>query len=351
MSTNSFRVSLALQGGGAHGAFEWGVLDRLLEDERIEIAAITAASAGAMNAICVADGLLKGGREAAKQALDRFWRGVNSASGHNLFIFGDMSLFTKAMSPFSLQNNPFYRAMEGMMLTMSPYEFNPFNLNPLKELLQQQIDFEAIRNKSPAKLFISATSVTEGRVRIFKTSEISADVISASACLPHLFQAVLIDNKPYWDGGYLGNPSLWPLIYDHTPDDILLVTINPFFRDQTPRTSGEIMDRLNEITSNASLVAELRAIRFMNRLFERDELKVAAKKKYRHLRLHGISADGCLDGLDFTSKLNTEWSFLQALRARGYEAADQWIKTHFQALGQSSSLDIEGIYLSPHPVA
>lgn len=337
------RISLALQGGGALGAFQWGVLERLLEDERIEIAAVTAASAGAMNAVALIDGLIRGGREGAREGLDRFWRGVNSAGGRN--VFGDLGVWTAAFNPRLLRGNPFYRAYETMLMSLSPYEFNPFDLNPLRDVLTSRIDFAAIRERSPVKLFVSATDVKAGRQRVFEGPETTAETVLASACLPHLYKAVEIDGRAYWDGAYLGNPALWPLFYTDAPADVLLITLNPFQRAETPTTAAEIVDRLNEITINGSLVSELRAVAFVQKLIEDGMLTKEAQGRYRLVRTHGILADGWLDDLGTAAKFDTEWSFLQDLRMRGRRAAELWLRDCVDQVGVRSSLDVRARFL------
>ena len=332
------RLSLGLQGGGAHGAFEWGVLDRLLEDERIHICAVTAASAGAMNAVTLAAGLAEDGPSGARALLDRFWRAVNQAGGRN--VFGDSAFWTAALSPNWLRANPFFRRVEPLMLAASPYEFNPFNLNPLHDVLEKTVDFALVRS-APLEVFVSATDVRESKLKVFVRDELTVEMVMASAALPNLFQAVEIEGRRYWDGGYLGNPALWPLIDgDSAPSDILLVTLNPFHRSQAPRTAGEIVDRLNEITMNASLSAELRAIAFVQRLIEEGQLTEEAKAQYRQIRIHAIDADHRLEDLSLSSKFNTEWSFLSGLKERGRQAADSWLAEHFDDLGVRSSFDV-----------
>ena len=331
-------VCLALQGGGAHGAFQWGVLDRLLEDDRLEVRAVTAASAGAMNGAALVSGLATGGAEGARQSLDKLWRETNRSGGKN--VFGDSSIWSSAMTPGWLKDTPVWRAAETLAGSMSPYEFNPFNLNPLKRVLDASIDFEAVR-ASDIRLFVAATQVRHARSRIFQTAEITDQVLLASACLPHLFQAVDIDGEPYWDGGYLANPPLWPLFYADTPDDVLLLTLNPFERAETPRAAGEIMDRLNEIAFSAPLTAELRAVAFVQELIEKDRLTPEARGHYRHIRMHAIEADGWIDDLSMGSKSNTEWTFLNDLRSRGRAAAEEWLKTCFRDVGVRSSVDLQ----------
>jgi NTE family protein len=222
---------------------------------------------------------------------------------------------------------------------MSPYEFNPLNHNPLKRVLKTAVDFQAVPG-SDVKLFGAATAVRQARARIFASSEITADVLMASACLPHLFQAVEIEGEPYWDGGYLTNPPLWPLTGDDTPDDVLLVTLNPMVRDETPRAAGDIVDRLNEILFNAPLLAELRAIAMAGEMISQGQLKHGSGP-YRQLRLHAIEADGWLSDLSLRSKFNTEWSFLTDLKARGRAAADDWLETCLASVGRRSSVDLQ----------
>lgn len=331
------RISVALQGGGAHGAFEWGVLDRLLEEERLEIAALTATSAGAMNAVALACGLQQNGRAGARERLDRFWRRVNQQGGRN--VFGDSAIWTAAFNPRWYQSNPFYRYFETAMLSMSPYEFNPFNLNPLKEALLETVDFAAAR-ASPVRLHVAATSVRAGKSRVFGQEEITPEVVLASACVPHLFHAVEIEGEPYWDGGYLANPALWPLFYEDAPADLLLVMINPLRREETPRTAGEIVDRLNEITFNAPLLAELRAVAFVQELIEEDLLSEKGRTRLRHVLTHAIVADDALSDLPLESKFETEWTFLSDLKARGRAAAEAWLEASLEDVGVRSSLNL-----------
>ena len=332
------KVCLALQGGGAHGAFQWGVLDRLLEDGRLDIRAVTAASAGAMNGAALVSGLATGGNEGARATLDRLWRETNQSGGKN--VFGDTSIWSSAMTPDWLKDTALWRAGETLAMSMSPYEFNPLNLNPLKRVLDASIDFQAIRT-SDVKLHIAATAVRHARSRVFTNAEITDQVLLASSCLPHLFQAVEIDGEPYWDGGYLANPPLWPLFYEETPDDLLLITLNAFEREATPRAAGDIMDRLNEIVFNAPLLSELRAIAFVQDLIEKGRLTPDARADYRHVFMHAIEADSWLGDLSLGSKFNTEWSFLNDLKTRGRAAADEWLGACFTDVGVRSSVDLQ----------
>jgi len=328
-------VCLALQGGGAHGAFQWGVLDRLLEDDRLDVRAVSGVSAGAMNGAALVSGLATGD---ARATLDKLWREVNQSGGRN--VFGDSAMWNAAQPPDWIKDTPFWRAGETLAMSMSPYEFNPLNHNPLKRVLKAAVDFGAVQ-ASDIRLFVAATAVRQGKTRLFETTDINADVLMASACLPHLFQAVEIDGEPYWDGGYLTNPPLWPLTGEDTPDDVLLVTLNPLARDETPRSAGDIVDRLNEIVFNAPLVAELRAIALAGDLIAHGQLKGGGSGPYRHVRLHAIEADGWLSDLSLRSKFNTEWSFLNDLKTRGRAAADDWLTTCLPSVGRQSSVDLQ----------
>lgn len=332
-------ICLALQGGGAHGAFQWGVLDRLLEDDRLDIRAVSGVSAGAMNGATLVSGLAAGDPRAA---LDRLWREVNQSGGRN--VFGDSALWNAAQPPDWLKDNPFWRAGETLAMSMSPYEFNPLNHNPLKRVLNAAVDFASVQ-ASDIRLFVAATAVRQARARIFETGEITADVLMASACLPHLFQAVEIEGEPYWDGGYLTNPPLWPLTGTDTPDDVLLVTLNPMTRDETPRSAADIMDRLNEIVFNAPLVAELRAIAIAGDMIGQGQIDVAGRGPYRHVRLHAIEADRWLSDLSLRSKFDTEWSFLNDLKARGRTAADEWLDSCLPTVGRASSVDLQARFV------
>lgn len=334
-------ISLALQGGGSHGAFQWGVLDRLLEADIFDIKAITAASAGAMNGAALVSGLSNGGPQAARDALDLLWKEVNQSGGRN--IFGNSAIWSRMMTPDWLKDSLAWRAGESLAMSMSPYNFNPLNLNPLKRVVESSIDFEAIQ-ASQIELIVSATSVRAGRTHLFRNAQMSSDVLMASACLPHLFQAVEIDGEPYWDGGYLANPALWPLFQTDTPDDILILPLNPFRRDDTPRDSADIMDRLNEILFNAPLVAELRSLAFVQDLISEGRL-IRSEEGYQGVRIHAVEADEWLGDLSTSSKFDTEWSFLSDLKARGRQAADQWLETCAPSLGQTSSIDLKARFL------
>jgi NTE family protein len=331
-------VCLALQGGGAHGAFTWGVLDAILEDGRLAIEAITGASAGAMNAVVMAEGYIEGGVEGARAQLERFWRRI--AVGGSLSPI-QRSMFATFLSAWSAERSPALFWGGFLSEVASPYDLNPLNINPLRDAVDELIDFEAVRACTAVKLFISATNVFTGKVRIFERPELTADHLMASACLPTVFQAVEIEGEPYWDGGYMGNPALYPAIYGADALDILLVQINPIERRHVPRTAREIQARLNEITFNGGLLRELRAIDFVTRLIDGGQLSPDA---YKRLRLHRIDGQGALDEFTATSRLNASWSFLEDLRDRGRGAAQAWLARHYDEIGRRGTLDLKAAY-------
>ena len=331
-------INLALQGGGAHGAFTWGVLDRLLEDGRIYIEAISGTSAGAMNAVIVADGLMRAGEDGARESLARFWKGVSDAARLSPIQRGPIDIF---MGNWSLDNSPSFILSDLLNRITSPYDVNPFNLNPLKDLLEREVDFDLVRSCDKIKIFVSATNVETGRVKVFNRHELTCEMVMASACLPFMFQAVEIDGAPYWDGGYMGNPVLFPF-YNHSEcDDIVIIQINPVERKGTPRTAREILNRVNEITFNSSLLKELRAIDFVRRLLDEGKL---APDDYRRLHVHVIEAQDQIMPLGASSKLNAEWAFLRHLFEIGREAAGVWIERCYEHLGKNSTIDTRAMF-------
>jgi NTE family protein len=331
-------INLALQGGGAHGAFAWGVLDRLLEDERIMIDGISATSAGAMNAAMVAYGWAIGGRDGARRSLATFWQRIGDAAATSLLR---PTWLDRMMGNDSLRFSPAFAIFDCITRLLSPYEFNPLNINPLRDLLSASIDFEVLRTADcPIKLFLSATNVRTGKIRIFERREICADRVMASACLPLLFQAIEIDGEHYWDGGYMGNPAIFPLIYNCASRDVVVVHINPLYRGKLPRTAAEILDRVNEISFNASLMREMRAISFVTELIDEREAP-----SLRQMLIHSISADEAITQLGTASKLNADRQFLTRLRDAGRRQAEGWLGANFDFLGRKSTVDIRRQYL------
>jgi NTE family protein len=333
-------INLALQGGGSHGAFTWGVLDRLLEEERLSFEGIVATSAGAMNAAVLAYGLVEGGRKGAQAALANFWRRVSHAA---VFSPVQPTMFDKLLGNRSLENSPPYLLFDIVTRFLSPYQFNPFNFHPLRRVLEQSVDFTALRKaRCQLKLNICATNVRTGKVRIFANDEISPDAILASACLPFLFRAVEIDGEAYWDGGYMGNPAIFPLIYGSDSPDVLIVHINPIFRPNVPQTATEILNRVNEISFNSSLMREMRAIAFVTRLIDSG---MAKELNLKRMFIHAISADDVTVKLGVASKLNADWGFLSELRDAGRAHAEAWLTDNYGRIGKESTVNIQDTYL------
>lgn len=344
------RINLALQGGGSHGAFTWGVLDRLLEEPCLQIDSISGTSAGAMNAVVLADGFSRGEAQGraeaariAREQLELFWREVSSAAQGSIV---KRTPINRLLGNWSLSGSWGYHFSESLSRLYSPYQTNPLNINPLKSLLESVVNFDNVNQCDAIKLFISATNVHTGRVQVFDSDKLTSDIVLASACLPQLFQAVEIDGVPYWDGGYMGNPSLFPF-RDHTQTaDIVVVQINPVERLGTPKTPQEIQNRLNEINFNSSLLKELRAIEFVSRLLDEGKLD---ESHYRRERIHIIENQDELIPLGASSKINAEWKFLEHLRDIGRETAERWIKNNFDQIGVASTVDLPAMFNGTGP--
>ncbi|MGO9391671.1 patatin-like phospholipase family protein [Rhodoblastus sp.] len=326
------RIAVALQGGGSHGAFTWGVLDRLLEEPSFEIVGISGTSAGAMNAGILADGLLRGGAPQAQQDLRRYWEDVGRLRGYASFWpFGPQR-------DWRLDNNPVFLSAEMLARIWSPYQTNPANHNPLRELLER-IDFEGLRHDaSAARVFVCATNVQTGLRRVFHNAELSPEVLLASACLPQCYQAVQIGEDFYWDGGYSGNPALAPLYLGTSATDLIVVGINPIQRMTVPQTARAIIDRIGEISFNSSFMMELAAVAFVEHLVKSS----AIQTPLRLLHVHGIG-DEALGSFGASSKMNNQWEFLQHLHEMGLQAADRWLATNRSAVGKRSTVDLSGL--------
>ena len=344
-------LDLALQGGGSHGAFTWGVLDRLLDDDTLAIDGVSGTSAGALNAAVLATGWAEGGRAGAQAALRAFWLDVggqggcfgNPATGWP-HAFGSNPFASVAAVPgFNLDQHPMYAWMQQFLRAFSPYQFNPFDINPLRDVVARHVHAAALRT-GPLSLFVTATAVRTGQPRVFHREDLTVDALLASACLPQLFKAVVVDGQPYWDGGYSGNPALWPLIYETSALDVLLVKINPLVRPDLPDTPEEIADRVNELTYNAGLVSEMRAIAFVQRLVEQGRVDPGS---YKDLRLHMVADEAGLAPLHPSSKLNTDRAFLQHLHDLGHAAADRWLGAHRGDIGRRATLDPAQTFLAP----
>ena len=332
------RINLALQGGGAHGAFTWGVLDHVLGDERLEIEGISGTSAGALNAVMLADGLARGGAEEAQKRLADFWR---AASIDGQLPPLQKTVVDRLFSFLPMEGSPVQAWFDTLSRYFSPYDVNPLNINPLRDLIERFVDFKLLRERNNHPLFISATNVHTGRLRVFPRERISADVVMASACLPFLFRAVEIDGVPYWDGGYMGNPAIFPFFRTTDTEDVLVVQINPIERHMTPTSSQEIMNRINEITFNSSLLAEFRAIDFVRRLIDQRRLpRGTGKGEYRRINLHRIALDDVFKKLTAESKLHSDYDFFEMLRNGGRRAARNFLDAHFDDIGKRSSIDM-----------
>jgi NTE family protein len=344
MSDNNRRpVNLALQGGGAHGAYAWGVLDKLIEDGRIDIQAISATSAGSMNAVVMAYGMSVGGPDGARAKLAEFWREI-AETGMRYSPVQAMP-WDKWLEGFGLKPDitPTYLYFEALTHTFSPYQLNPMNFNPLRDVLEKVVDFEHLKNsKSPIRLFISATNVRTGKIKVFENPELSADTILASACLPYIFQAVEIDGEAYWDGGFMGNPAIFPLIYHGASRDVVIVHINPIERQELPRTAPEIFDRINEISFNSSLMREMRAIAFVARLVEEGSVDA---KRYNRMLIHSIRNDAEMARLGVASKMMPSWDMISHLKDVGRASAEAWLDAHFDKVGVESSIDVAKTFL------
>jgi NTE family protein len=336
-------INLALQGGGSHGAFTWGVLDRLLEEERLDIEGISGTSAGALNAAIMAQGLVnRGGRQGAKDELDTFWRRISDLAR---FSPVHRSAVDHVLGNWNIDGSPGAVWLDLVERVFSPYQLNPMNLNPLRDLLVDHLDVAAIQACEWLKIFVCATNVETGHARVFQRHEVTLDALLASAGLPFTFQAVEIDGVPYWDGGYMGNPVIFPLIYHCDSRDVAIVQINPLVRKGTPRTANEIVNRVSEISFNSSLIAEMRAIAFVQRLIEGKSLKGKAVARLKHMRIHMIGNEEKMRALGVASKMNADLDFLVHLKALGRTTAEDWLKANWVAIGERSSLDIRATFL------
>ncbi|MDJ0957789.1 MAG: patatin-like phospholipase family protein [Arenicellales bacterium] len=324
-------ITVALQGGGAHGAFTWGVLDRLLEEKGLTITGISGTSAGAMNGAVLTDGFEKGGANLAKEKLHDFWRAMSDTGSFSPF---QSDLFNNSWAGWS----PMAIWMDTVSRFASPYQFNPFNINPLKRVLEETIDYDCLRNCKSIRLYISATNVRTNRLRVFTSKEMSPDVLLASACLPELHQAVEIGGEAYWDGGFMGNPTLEPLLHNCHSSDVIIIQLNPTERDSIPQTANEIAERQREITLNSSLMREIRNIAYITRAVEQGDM---AAPKYSRIYLHQISAQEVTRKLNGASKFDTSWPFLTGLRDQGREHADAWLSKNKRHLAKKTTLPLK----------
>jgi NTE family protein len=331
----SILVDLALQGGGAHGAFTWGVLDRLLEESRLQIEGISGTSAGAMNAAVLISGQSVGGMEGAKAALEQFWRRVSDAALLSPFRRTPLDIM---LGRWTLDTSPMFLTLDLMARIFSPYDLNPHGANPLRDILANCIDFRRVA-KAPVKLFVTATNVHTGRGHIFRNAELTPEVLLASACLPTLFQAIEIDGEAYWDGGYAGNPTITPLIRECASSDTILVQVNPVERPGTPRSARDIVNRINEVSFNATLLKELRMMAVLRQASNPGTNEGA---RWAGMRIHRISSSTMTE-LGYSSKLNAEWEFFCMLRNEGRRSAEAFLVAHSADIGVRSTLDLDDL--------
>jgi NTE family protein len=324
-----------LQGGGAHGAFTWGVLDRLLEEDWLKIEGISGTSAGAMNAAALIAGYVEGGPTVAREKLALFWRRVSDAGRLSPLQRNPVDVM---LGRWTLDTSPFFFAADMMSRIVSPYDLNPRGTNPLRQILEEVIDFEKIAT-APIAIFVTATNVSTGRARVFRNADLSPDALLASACLPTMFQAVEIDGEIYWDGGYSGNPTMTPLVRECVSHDTILVQINPIIREERPRTATEIANRLNEVSFNAVLLKELRMIALLRQAADPGDTEGA---RWAGMRIHRVSSD-MMTSLSASSKLLAEWEFLCMLRDEGRRAAGEFLDRHGDDVGQRSTLDLDAL--------
>ena len=330
-------LNLALQGGGSHGAFTWGVIDRLLDDERIGFDGVTATSAGGVNAVLLADGLARGGRAGAKELLHTFWKKMSDVTSSSIIA---PSFFDKMNPNFGLEHSPGYMMVDLISRFMSPYQLNPFDMNPMRDLLNEVVNFETVRTQKVLKLFLCATNVRTGKVGVFTNNDITAEHVLASACLPFMMRAPTIDGDAYWDGGFMGNPAIFPVIYGCETPDVLLVHLTPTERPDLPTNSRAILNRMQEISFNSSLMREMRAVAYVTQLI--DEGKLAGGKR---MFIHLIEAEDIIRELAGSSKMNADWKFLSHLFDLGRERASAWIAANYDKIGVETSVDIKSRYL------
>ena len=335
---NAKHINLALQGGGSHGAYTWGVLERLMGDRRLHIAGLSGTSAGAMNAVVMADGFIKDRREGAIRAIRAFWERISETG----FFNAKTQAFWKGpRSTVNLDGTPLYAWIDMMARMFSPYELNPIDYNPLLDIVEEMIDFEELRKHTELKLFVTATNVRTGKPRVFTTHEMTAKVLMASACLPLAFKAVEIDGEHYWDGGYIGNPSIYPLVHECDSEDVVIVQINPLRRPDVPQTARDILNRLNELSFNTSIMREMRGFATISQLIESGQL---TNHHYAQVNFHMIEAQDDLANFNASSKSNTDIAFLEDLHQRGWKSADRWLEKNFDMLGVKSTLDVMEVF-------
>jgi len=334
-------VAVALQGGAAHGAFSWGVLDRLLEDGRIGIEGVSGTSSGAINAALLAYGSDRSGPSGARSVMDRFWRRISEESEKRRWT-AHMLLRLMRLRAVRISRKPaFFDVMSRILL---PYRFDPETMNPMREVLAEHVDFEALRAASDGiKLFLNATNIATVKNRVFARDEVSLDAVLASSCLPFLFDAVEIDGERYWDGGYMGNPTIYPLIYECETPDIVLILTAPLTKRPVPQNSAEILARISEVSFTSTLMREMRAIAFVTGLVEKG--LVAKEAGLKKINIHLIAPPGDDPDFEVEQRFNASWPFVSAMRDRGRAAAGTWLETCYDRVGRESSFEIDDAFV------
>lgn len=327
------KVSFALQGGGSHGAFTWGVLDRFLE-ENIEIDGVVGTSAGAMNAVSILQGLIEGGNEGARKVLGRFWEGLGAKGQYSMLQPSGLDML---QNNYTMYNSPQYILFDSLIKNFSPYQLNPADIDPLKDLIEEVFDFDLLSRETKHKVFLCATQIRDGKVKIFKNQDLCPEALLASGCLPFLHKAVAVGGEYYWDGGFTANPAIYPLIYGCEASSIVIVQLNPTLREDLPKDVRGISDRLNEISNNVTLMRELRAINLITQWIDDGHLKPSANA--RRLDVHIVQNDQVFQPLGFSSKLNCTPEFLHHLFEEGRKSAEKWIHQHWDMLGVGSTAD------------
>jgi NTE family protein len=337
--TQEKHLAVALQGGGSHGAFTWGVLDRLLEEENLVLDGFCGTSAGAMNATVLAYGLMLGGKEKARELLHTFWSKISESSRFSML---QPTWLDKMNSEGNMDYSPGFLYFELLSMIASPFQFNPMDYNPLRDVLLEVVDFEKLKSCKETKLFVCATNVRTGRAKVFDLANISVDAVLASGCLPFLFKTVTIDGEDYWDGGYMGNPPMFPLIDGTTSNDIMIVQINPINIQESPTETAAIKDRVNEITFNTPLMLEMRKVAFIDRLLDQG---INPDGKFRRIYIHQINPERDIADYNVSSKLNATWDFIDHLFRLGRKYADEWLEINYDSIGLRSTCNIKETFL------
>jgi NTE family protein len=337
--TQEKRLSVALQGGGSHGAFTWGVLDRFLEEENLHLDGFCGTSAGAMNATVLAYGLMEGGKEKARELLRKFWQQISESSRFSLL---QPTWLDKANSKGNMDYSPGFLYFEFLTMFASPFQFNPTDVNPLRDVLLDIVDFEKLKSCKQTKLFVCATNVRTGRAKVFDLKNISIDAVMASGCLPFLFKTVTIDGEDYWDGGYMGNPPIFPLIDGTQCSDIMIVQINPICIEKSPTEASAIKDRINEISFNTPLMLEMRKVHFIDRLLD---MGINPDGKFRRIYIHQINPEKDIADYNVSSKLNATWEFIDHLYQLGRKYANDWLDINYDSIGLRSTCNIKETFM------